>query len=405
MLHGELACGSTVRARFVREAYVANTIEHEGAVRVIEDGVDEEDVPYLVIELLRGENYETRRVRKGGRLPINEVLWVADRTLAVLAEAHAKGIVHRDIKPENLFLTDDRRLKVLDFGIARLADQGTTHAGTILGTLAFMPPEQARGANAEIGVRSDLWSVGATMYTLLSGRLVRDDHDVAKLLREAGRTEVPSLGQVVDDLPGELVELVSAALLLDQKVRWPSARAMRRAVCFVHATTKHGRGRAAHRDAEDEEAVSDPSFGGFLGVESIAPPPPSVGYEDLRDVAPLAPALPDRTHHDGPTLQHESVECSIEAPPTSFPTLPSLRAMRAPRVALDSAEAPASGSVVSLSNPDSGRQATTVRTPKRSVPGPPDLGRWMGGIVRVAWVAVAAALFAAAVLLALLVRR
>src|SRR5262249_25617187 len=155
-----------VRARFVREAYFANKIDHPGVVRVLEDGEDEDGLPYIAMELLDGETLEARLARKGGKLSVNEVLWAADRTLQVLAAAHKQGIVHPDIKPENLFLTHDRKLKVLDFGIARIADsRETTTMGTVLGTLAFMPPEQARGATNEIGVQSDLWSVGATMFT------------------------------------------------------------------------------------------------------------------------------------------------------------------------------------------------------------------------------------------------
>src|SRR5580704_3595533 len=122
ILHPELAAEKTVRARFTREAYVANKIDHPGVVRVIEDGVADDGLPYIVMELLEGETLEARLERKGGRLPIDEVLWAADRTLQVLTAAFAKGGVHRDIKPENLFLTRDRRLKVLDFGIARLGE-------------------------------------------------------------------------------------------------------------------------------------------------------------------------------------------------------------------------------------------------------------------------------------------
>jgi serine/threonine-protein kinase len=277
MLHPDLAHEPEVRARFMREAYVANTIEHAGAVRVFEDGVDDFDVPYLVMELLEGETYEARRVRKGGRLGVDEVLWAADNVLSVLVEAHRKGIVHRDIKPENLFLTTDRRLKVLDFGIARLADRSSTYAGAILGTLAFMPPEQARGAINEVGVQSDLWSVGATMYTLLSGRLVREDGDPRTILRDAGRKEIRSLGEIVPDLPADVVDLVDAALPLDLKLRWPNAKGMRRAVCVVHAAVHRASSRppAPPSDDEDAPSVREPSFG-VIGIRSIAPPPSSV---------------------------------------------------------------------------------------------------------------------------------
>jgi serine/threonine-protein kinase len=245
------------------------------------------------MELLSGEDYEARRVRKGGRLAVQEVLWMADQTLAIIAAAHAKGIVHRDIKPENLFLTADRRLKVLDFGIARLTDQDTTQAGTILGTLAFMPPEQARGASAEIGVKSDLWAVGATMFNLLSGRTVRQGNDAAQLLRDAGRTKVPSLGTVAEGLPPELVDLVDSALLMDANVRWPTAKLMRRAVRVVHATIHH-RSESRIGDGDEDGAVSEPSFG-VIATRSIEPPPPSVAVaSDLRiAIAPLGPLPPD----------------------------------------------------------------------------------------------------------------
>jgi serine/threonine-protein kinase len=295
VLHPELAAEPTVRARFVREAYVANKIGHAGVVRVIEDGVDE-GLPYLVMELLEGETLEARLARKGGRLPIDEVLWAADRTLQVLAAAHDKGIVHRDIKPENLFLTRDRRLKVLDFGIARLGEsREQTTVGTILGTLAFMPPEQARGDVAAIGVRSDLWSVGATMFNLLSGRLVRDDEDIAKLLREAGQAKVQSLAGVAPGLPRDLIDLVDYALSLEAEARWPTAKTMRRAVRMVHAKIKHDSARAASKEDDDDE-VSAPSFG-VIATREIDPPPLSVAYNTEQKIK-LAVAAGDPSAKD-----------------------------------------------------------------------------------------------------------
>jgi serine/threonine protein kinase len=246
-----------------------------------------------VMELLDGETLEARLTRKGGKLPVPEVLWAADRTLRVLAAAHEKGIVHRDIKPENLFLTRDRRLKVLDFGIARFGGaRSETRVGTVLGTLAFMPPEQARG-DPEVGVRSDLWSVGATMYTLLSGRLVREDADLERLLREAGHAAIPALGSVAPELPAQLAELVDLALLIDAEGRWSSAKAMRSAVRLVHAEIQRP-GVAAPAGPDDEDPVSEPSFG-FIPTRSIEPPPVSrvATLDEVPQISRLPPPPPD----------------------------------------------------------------------------------------------------------------
>jgi serine/threonine-protein kinase len=285
MLHPELAVEKTVRARFIHEAYVANKIESPGVVRILEDGVDDDGVPFLVMELLDGETLEARLTRKGGRLPVFEVLWATDRTLRVLEAAHAMGVVHRDIKPENLFLTSDRTLKVLDFGIARIADSAEqTRAGTVLGTLAFMAPEQARGEVGAVGVRSDLWSVGATMFTLLSGRLVRDDADIGKLLLEAGKAKVPSLHEVAPELPSDLTELVDYALSLEAGARWPNAKTMRRAVRLVYAKMKQASLHPERAEDDDDDEISAPSFGA-IATRTLEPPPLSVAYPTERRIA------------------------------------------------------------------------------------------------------------------------
>jgi serine/threonine-protein kinase len=286
LLHEELREEPSVRDRFVREAYVANTIDHEGIVRVISDGADENGTPFIVMELLDGETFHDRQLRKGGKLPIGEVLWAADRTLGVLTKAHAKGILHRDIKPENLFLTRDRQLKVLDFGIARLAQSAQrTVEGTILGTLAYMPPEQARGATHEVGVQSDLWSVGATMFTLISGKLVREGDQLGRLLHEAAYAKPLSLRAVAPDAPKEVVDLVDFALSLELNVRWPKAAMMRRAVRMVYEQLAHG------DDIPESQA-------GVVRYNASGPmPPPPVS---------IAPPPADDSSCDGapiPTMQ------------------------------------------------------------------------------------------------------
>src|SRR4051794_34533455 len=109
------------RDRFHGEALVARRIQSDGVVRIFDDGVTKDGDLYLVMELLDGESIEQRLWRAGGLLPMNEVVPIASATLAVLSAAHSAGVIHRDVKPENLFLTTSRSLKVLDFGIAKLA--------------------------------------------------------------------------------------------------------------------------------------------------------------------------------------------------------------------------------------------------------------------------------------------
>jgi serine/threonine-protein kinase len=272
LLHAELAEDAGVRARFQREALVATSIDHAGVVGVMEHGETPDGVPYVVMELLEGETVEARRSRKGGALSVHEVLWIADQTLSVLSAAHKKGVVHRDVKPENIFLTHDRKLKLLDFGIARLVDLPMTRAGAVLGTLSYMAPEQATGKPKDVDVQTDLWAVGATMFTLLSGRLVREDGDVPTLLRQVG-AEVVSLATVAPALPRELTDLVDFALQLDKTVRWPSAKAMRRAVRLVHATLM---GRSRTRGVDDDVTIEAPSWDRTSLVETMEPPAISI---------------------------------------------------------------------------------------------------------------------------------
>src|SRR5690606_2728497 len=113
------------------------------------------------------------RLTREGPLPPREVLGYMDQVLDAVATAHAKGIVHRDLKPDNMLLSHDGKVKLLDFGIARVRELTTDPTRTLteglMGTPAFMPPEQARGNWAEVDQKSDLWALGATMFTLLTG--------------------------------------------------------------------------------------------------------------------------------------------------------------------------------------------------------------------------------------------
>ncbi len=233
MLHPQLSLSQSVCARFLKEAYVANAVDHPGAVRVIDDDIAEDGAAFLVMELLEGETLATRHERSGNRLPPREVAEIAYRLLDVLATAHGKQIIHRDIKPENLFITGDGQVKVLDFGIARMSEgagASATRTGSMMGTPAFMPPEQAMGLTRDIDARTDIWAVGATMFTVLSGAYVHETETVEQMIIFAATRPARSLATVAPQVPAPIIAVVDRALGFDRTARHPDARAMQTAL-------------------------------------------------------------------------------------------------------------------------------------------------------------------------------
>jgi serine/threonine protein kinase len=235
MLHPEFSHDEEVRTRFLQEGYAANTIQHEGAVSVLDDDLAPDGAAFIVMEMLEGQTLEQRWEAAGQRLPLEEVLPIADQLLDVLSAAHAKNVVHRDIKPENLFLTKAGALKVLDFGIAKVfehkqARPTSTRVGMVMGTPAFMAPEQARARWDEVDGRTDLWAVGATMFTLLSGRHVHEAESSHEQLILSATAPAPSLARVAGWVPTTVVQIVDRALAFDRASRWPDARTMQQAV-------------------------------------------------------------------------------------------------------------------------------------------------------------------------------
>lgn len=251
VMHGHLLGDRKLQKRFIREAYVVNALDHPAIVPVHDAGVDDTGAPFLVMDLLEGQTLEAMRTERGGALPAFLVLDIAERLLDALAVAHGHGIIHRDIKPANLFSTTRGELKVLDFGIAgsreRSSTVGThTRSGSLLGTPAFASPEQARGRFDEVDHQSDIWSVGATLFTLLTGETVHVADNANELWGQAMSVSARSLRSVVPDTPEELIAAVDGALRYDKRERWTGAKEMRAAVLRAIASslpaggTSHG---------------------------------------------------------------------------------------------------------------------------------------------------------------------
>src|SRR5262249_41039291 len=160
--------------------------------------------------------------RRGGRVPPGDLLPIVDQLLDVLVAAHARGVVHRDIKPENVFLTRTGQVKLLDFGVARLRlNQGSmaTVSRATFGTPACMAAEQALGRTAEVDARSDIWSLGATLFSLISGRCVHVTQTLNEQLVSHATIPAPSLGAVVTGMDPALIALVDRALAYHKEGR------------------------------------------------------------------------------------------------------------------------------------------------------------------------------------------
>jgi serine/threonine-protein kinase len=233
ILHPEIAQSPQLRERFEQEAHAVNAFRHPGVVEIRDVDVTEDGAPFLVMELLDGETL-AERIKRGVAVSVDEALRIASETLDVLAAAHARGIIHRDVKPDNLFVTTSGAIKVLDFGIARVkSGRMKTNAGVTLGTMAYMPPEQARGA--EIDARADVYAVGATLFRVLAGRIVHASSTDAELVLRATTDHAPALASVAPNVPEAVCAIVDRALAFDRDHRYPDAATMKRDVDLVRS--------------------------------------------------------------------------------------------------------------------------------------------------------------------------
>jgi len=265
ILHEEVGMNQEVRERFLREAYIANKVGHDGTVKVLDDDEDENGVPFIVMELLQGRSVEDAAEDAGGTLSVEATLDVIDQTLAVLEAAHEHKIIHRDLKPENLFQLPDGRIKVLDFGIARLREDNAkkTQTGMVMGTPSFMAPEQAMGRWTDVDARTDLYAVGATAFTLLSGHPVHEAETAGEMLVAAATRPARSLARVLHNAPFNLVALVDRALSYERDNRFSSAIEFREEIVRVRESLSGD--EAVQADARPEAAILPATM---LGADS-----------------------------------------------------------------------------------------------------------------------------------------
>jgi len=212
-----MSADKEARKRFIQEAKSASAIDHNHICTIYEIDETDDGSTFIVMAFYEGETLR-ERIDRGG-IAIDEALEIISQAAAGLAKAHGKGIVHRDIKPQNILLTRDGEVKIIDFGLAKLAGRTRlTREGSTLGTAAYMSPEQARGE--EVDHRSDIFSLGAILYEMLVGRSpFIGEHEAAMLYEIVHEEQEPLPDSVSAACPG-IQEVVDGALAKDPEERY-----------------------------------------------------------------------------------------------------------------------------------------------------------------------------------------
>ena len=301
-LEGLAAAGASLDElleRFTREAQVSAQIKHPNIVTIY-DIATADGLTYLAMEFLDGVGLD--KVISGGKLPVERAASIGAQVADALDFAHRNNVVHRDIKPANIMIETGDRVKVTDFGIAKVINSGEhlTMTGSLLGTPSYMSPEQARGG--EIDGRSDLFSVGCVLYEMVAGQKAFRGDSITALIFKIITEEPPSILSLEPSIPEAMVRIIGKALSKAPETRYQSGREL---ADDLLALTRPGTTPTV-RMAETPTARSMPAMA--AGTPTIASPP-TLGAATPTHIAPTVqapptvPALPSPGRSSGPARQ------------------------------------------------------------------------------------------------------
>ncbi len=307
LLAEHLAEDPTFVSRFQREAQAAARLVHPNIVQVFDSGQDETTGQYfIVMEYIEGSSC-AEILRDAGWVEVEEAISIIEQACEGLHYAHRHGVVHRDVKPGNLLRAREGEVKLADFGIAKATEQSSiTQVGSVLGTAAYLAPEQARGEEA--GPSADLYALGVVAYQLISGRLPYEATSLTELALKQQQEEPPTLDTLVAAVSPELADAVAIALALDPRDRYQTAREMGHALSDgVHGVAPPERpagGRPAPATQATSVLARSAGSGGSRGAERAGAatgattprqPRPGPPRERARAVAPAdSSASPSR---------------------------------------------------------------------------------------------------------------
>ncbi len=259
MLHPMIAESDELRRRFIGEGYAANRIDHPAVVAVHDDDMDDDETPFLVMDFVEGQTLADKIQDR--RFNDDELLEAADQICSLLDAAHAAGVVHRDLKPDNLLVEPSGRIRVLDFGIARLLEDEEksfhgTKTGIAFGTPGFISPEQALGHRDKVGPHTDLFALGATLFYLATGEFLHACETPQELLIRVATEPARKLRDVAPHVSVEVAAIVDRATRMAISDRYATAAEMLKDV----------------RDALAARAAFDPQVS--AAIETLLPPEP-----------------------------------------------------------------------------------------------------------------------------------
>ena len=329
--------------RFRREAEVVAALGHPNIVQGTDVQYPDElgKQPFLVMELLRGESL-AGRIERAGMMALDRIAFIIAQVLSALAAAHRAGVVHRDVKPDNIFLLADAAIpdtvKVLDFGIAKLSDgasigaaqQKLTSTNAMLGTPAFMAPEQARGAE-DVDARADVYAVGATMYQALTGKMPFEAASVPALLFAIVEKTPPALRELRADLPADFVAVVERAMAKRRDERFQSADEMRAALAQWSGLPASNPSPATPRPVSSVESA--PTVANNLAHAATAVATPMVVHHTPAAPTPVVQYAP-RAMPDVMAAKRRNrtiIIVAVLATIVCFKLIDTFRSVRAPR--------------------------------------------------------------------------
>lgn len=315
ILHEQHARNPDVSKRFLGEAQVASLVRHKNVVDVLDMGADERGTPFIVQELLTGEDLRARLEKHGGRVTPEQAIPLLLPVIDAVAHAHTKGVVHRDLKPANIFLARESGRtvpKLLDFGISRVDGMHMTATGASMGTPAYMSPELVQGAK-DADARTDVWALGVILFEMMTGTMPFDADSPGGVFVKIVTTDAPPLETILPSISPSIARVVNRCMRRDRNERYANAAELARDLHNVlqgRALETVSRAGSSQRLVPAAAPAAEATRVGAPALEVAPSPGAAMGTAATQHATPAL---------EIPTLDHEAIAALSSPKPKAKP--------------------------------------------------------------------------------------